>query len=144
MFTAAKYISNIVLFLVAIVQLFDFIFTSISIQDFLGTGKTFQWLPQEAYAHLYNKPSPSQTFCYDNEDYHYKDALTKWGYRIMEQVATAPKDYLWASIGYFDSSLSPDMDMCGYFKGHYKNVQPESPIYVHERKADSAETTCPE
>jgi len=78
----------------------------------------------EAYHHIYNMPSPSTTQVVDNEKYHYQDALTKWGYRIFEQIGTKPDDYLWASIGYFDSSRHEDMDMCNYFTGYYKNVQP--------------------
>ena len=127
-------ISNVVMFSVAIVQLFDFVFTSISIQDFLGTGKTFQWLPQEAYAHVYDSRSPSQTNCYDNGDYHYQDALTKWGYRILEQIATEPKEYMWGSIGYFDSSKAPEMDMCGYFKGHYDNIKPKRARFMSTKE----------
>jgi len=67
-------------------------------------------------------PSPSTTFTYDNEKYNYHRALTKWGYRIFEQIGTNPDDYLWASIGYFDSSRHQDMDMCDYFIGYYHNI----------------------
>lgn len=118
------FVSRMTMFGLAIVQLFDFIFTSIAIQDFLGTGKTFIWAAKESYAHVSKETSPSQTYCQDNEDYHYKDAFTKWGSMILKEMSVNSSDYLWASVGYFDSSKAPEMDMCNYFKGDYYHIHP--------------------
>ena len=118
-------LSKLLLFTVSITQLFDFIFTSISIQDFLGTGQTFVWSVREAHAYFVKKQSPAMTFTYDNEYYHHKDALTKYGYLMVKQMGEHVEDFMWGSVGFFDNSRAPEMDMCNYFKGYYLDVSPE-------------------
>ena len=106
-----------------ITQLFDFIFTSLSIQDWLGTGNTFKWAPAEAFTHFNDIQSSANTHTIDNELYHHEAALTKYGYMMMENYGNHPEDYLWASIGYFSNEVQPEQtDMCLDFKGTYRDV----------------------
>lgn len=119
------FLSKVLLFTVVLTQLFDFIFTSISIQDFLGTGQTFVWSVREANAYFTKTQSPSMTYTFDNEYYHHKNALTKYGYLMVKQIADDVDGYLWGSVGFFDNSKDPAMDMCKYFAGEYKDISTE-------------------
>lgn len=106
-----------------ITQLFDFIFTSLSIQDWLGTGNTFKWAPAEAFTHFNDVQSSANTHTIDNDRYHHEDALTKYGYMMIENYGNHPEEYLWASIGYFSNEVEPEQtDMCLEFAGVYRDV----------------------
>lgn len=113
------------MFALAITQLFDFIFTSIAIQDFLGTGKTFIWGAKESYSHIMKNPSPSNTYCQDHTEHSYENTFTKWGSLLLQQLNNSD-DFMWASVGYFDTSKKPDkMDLCPHFMGHYDHIHPQ-------------------
>jgi len=118
--------SKFAMFALAIIQLFDFIFTSIAIQDFLGTGKTFIWGVKESYAHTMKLPSPSNTYYQDHELHSYENTFTKWGSLILKQLSNGSDDYMWASVGYFDTSKNPEaMDKCVHFQGNYTHLHPK-------------------
>jgi len=116
-----RILANIAMLLLGIVQLFDFIFTSLSIQDWLGTGNTFKWAPAEAFLHFKDLQSSSNTHVIDQVELHHEESLSKYGYMIMDAYGNHPEEYLWASIGYFENA-EEDTDMCRDFVGHYEDV----------------------
>ena len=107
---AVGFIVRILMNALAVIQLLDFMFSSILIQDYFGTGQVFVPTGREAYQFMHHLPSPSEAEIAEHPELSH-EAMTKYGHSILELIGKNYQNYEWATVGEFDSGVSSKMDM---------------------------------